>query len=304
MLTFSIGSFPVPAGQVTVLLAGLVALGVGRLVGKPQSAAEAGEKSAISAVDASTPNAEKIGKTKKPGIGATLSDMLLAALLVARLVFVLTWLDSYRHAPWSVLDVRDGGFTPWAGGVAALLVALWQGARQPLLRKPLMLGLAAGVLTWGALQGGLRLMASAESASRPSVRLTTLTGESVDLATLAAGQPLVVNLWASWCPPCRREMPVLAAAQQRETGMRFVFANQGEDAAPVLRYLAGNRLKLSTVVFDPAAALGSAVGSTALPTTLFYDATGRLVATHLGELSAASLASKLQRLRASPETSP
>lgn len=304
MLTFSIGSFPVPAGQVTVLLAGLVALGVGRMVRPPQSAAKAGEKNAISDVDACTPNAEQPVKTKTAGIGATLSDMLLAALLVARLAFVLTWLDSYRDAPWSVFDIRDGGFTPWAGVAAALLVALWQGARQPLLRKPLMLGLAAGVLTWGALQGGLRLMASAESASRPSVRLTTLTGESVDLATLAAGQPLVVNLWASWCPPCRREMPVLAAAQQRETSMRFVFANQGEDAAPVLRYLAGNRLKLSNVVFDPAAALGSAVGSTALPTTLFYDATGRLVDTHLGELSAASLASKLQRLRASPETSP
>ena len=295
MLTFSIGPFPVPVSQLTVLLAGLVALGVGRQVGQRQPAAEA---VAISDAGASTPSAETTEKAKKPGIGATLSDMLLAALLAARLVFVLTWLDSYRDAPWTLLDIRDGGFTPWAGVAAALLVALWQGARQATLRKPLILGLAAGVLTWGALQGGLRLMASAENTSRPTVRLTTLAGKSVDLATLAAGQPLVVNLWASWCPPCRREMPVLAAAQQRETGVRFVFANQGEDAAPVLRYLAGNSLKLSNVVFDPAAALGHAVGSKALPTTLFYDATGQLVDTHLGELSAASLASKLQRLRA------
>ena len=121
------------------------------------------------------------------------------------------------------------------------------------------------------------------------------------MAALAAGQPLVVNLWASWCPPCRREMPVLAAAQQRTSGVRFVFANQGEDAAAVLRYLAASNkeLQLSNVVFDPTAALGRAVGSKALPTTLFYDATGRLVDTHLGELSAASLASKLQPLRAS-----
>lgn len=301
MLTFNIGSFPVPISQLTVLLAGLVALGVGRLVGQRQPVAEA---VAISDAGASTPSAEKTGKPKKPDIGATLSDMLLAALLVARLVFVLTWLDSYRDAPWTLLDIRDGGFTPWAGVAAALLVALWQGARQATLRKPLILGLMAGVLAWSAMQGGLRLMASAENTSRPTVRLTTLTGETVDLATLSAGQPLVVNLWASWCPPCRREMPVLAAAQQRETGVRFVFANQGEDAAPVLRYLAGNSLKLSNVVFDPAAALGSAVGSKALPTTLFYDATGRLVDTHLGELSAASLASKLQRLRTRTETSP
>ena len=312
MLTFNIGPFPMPASQLAVILAGLVALGVGRLVGHRLQGAETSETSETSEtnaiggtgdVAASTAKAEKSGKLKKLGIGAILSDMLLAALLTARLVFVLTWLDSYRDAPWTLLDIRDGGFTPWAGMAAALLVALWHGARQATLRKPLIWGLVAGLLTWGALQGAMRFMSSADDALLPTARLTTLAGESVDLATLAAGQPLVVNLWASWCPPCRREMPVLAAAQQRESGVRFVFANQGEDAAPVLRYLANNRLKLSQVVFDPSAALGSAVGSSALPTTLFYDATGRLVATHLGELSAASLASKLQSLRQPPSPS-
>lgn len=306
MLTFNIGPFPLPASQLALLLAGLAALGVGRLVGQRQQSAEAGATGTAGDVAVSTASAKKSEKTKKLGIGNTLSDMLLVGLLAARGVFVLTWLDSYRDAPWSMLDVRDGGFTPWAGVVAALLVALWQGARQATLRKPLILGLAAGVLTWGALLGALRLTANADDVALPAVRLTTLTGESVDLATLADGQPLVVNLWASWCPPCRREMPVLAAAQQRESGVRFVFANQGEDAAAVLHYLAASSKgpKLSNVVFDPSAALGSAVGSKALPTTLFYDATGRRVDTHLGELSAASLASKLQPLRASIRPSP
>ena len=302
MLTFNIGPFPVPASQLAVILAGLVALGVGRLVGHRMQGAETNGTSETNAIAATGDVAAsaapgKSAKRKTLGIGAILSDMLLAALLTARLVFVLTWLDTYRGAPWTLLDIRDGGFTPWAGIAAALLVALWHGARQVTLRKPLIWGLAAGLLAWGALQGAMRVMSSADDASLPTVRLTTLAGESVDLATLAAGQPLVVNLWATWCPPCRREMPVLAAAAQRESGVRFVFANQGEDAAPVLRYLAGNRLKLSHVVFDPSAALGSAVGSSALPTTLFYDATGRLVETHLGEVSAASLASKLQSLR-------
>ena len=301
MLTFNIGPFPVAESQLALLLAGLAALGVGRWVGHRQQAAEAGATGTADYVTVPTTSAKKSEKTKKPGIGNTLSDMLLAGLLAARLVFVLNWLDSYRVAPWSMLDIRDGGFTPWAGALAALLVALWQGTRQPVLRKPLVLGLAAGALTWGALLGALRLMENPDDAALPTARLTTLAGESVDLAALADGQPLVVNLWASWCPPCRREMPVLAAAQQRTSGVRFVFANQGEDAAAVLRYLAASNkeLQLSNVVFDPTAALGRAVGSKALPTTLFYDATGRLVDTHLGELSAASLASKLQPLRAS-----
>jgi hypothetical protein len=51
-------------------------------------------------------------------------------------------------------------------------------------------------------------------------------------------------------------------------------------------------------LLDGGTLLGKAIGSTALPTTLFYDASGRLVDTHLGELSAASLAIKLQQLHA------
>ncbi|WP_146012541.1 TlpA disulfide reductase family protein, partial [Janthinobacterium sp. AD80] len=126
--------------------------------------------------------------------------------------------------------------------------------------------------------------------------LRTLDGESVSLAALAAGKPMVVNLWASWCPPCRREMPVLAAAQQARADIVFVYANQREDAAAANAFLAPSGLALRNVVLDSEAALGKAAGSSALPTTLFYDARGRLADTHLGELSDASLASKLQKI--------
>jgi len=114
---------------------------------------------------------------------------------------------------------------------------------------------------------------------------------------LAQGRPMVVNLWATWCPPCRREMPVLADAQQRESAVRFVFANQGEDRETAQRYLTAAGLELANVVIDPGARIGREIGSGSLPTTLFYDASGRLVDTHLGALSAASLASKLRSLR-------
>ncbi len=55
--------------------------------------------------------------------------------------------------------------------------------------------------------------------------------------------------------------------------------------------------ELDNVLLDSASGFGREAGSTALPTTLFYDADGRLVDTHLGELSAAALASKLNRFR-------
>ncbi|MFA5912243.1 MAG: redoxin family protein [Burkholderiales bacterium] len=258
-----------PITLLLLMLALLVAAGVGRLAGRGQ----------------------------KEGIGFILTDMLIAAALVARIAFVAAWFDTYRRAPWSMLDVRDGGFMPWAGIVAALLVATWYGWRRASLRKPLTLGLVAGTLVWGGMFGAILTMANT---SLPAASLTTLAGEPADLAKLAAGKPMVVNLWASWCPPCRREMPMLAAAQKQETGVHFVFANQGEDGTTVRRYLAAGGLDIANVLLDPGGAIGREVGSAGLPTTLFYDASGRLVDTHLGALSAATLASKLTQLRPSP----
>ena len=266
MLSVNIGPLALSSSVLLLLGAGLTAAGVGHWVGHR-------------------------GQT---GIVDTLSDMTLAGVLVARITFVALWFDTYRSAPWSMLDIRDGGFTAGAGIAAALLVAAWRGWRRPALRKPLVLGLAAGALVWATLFGALR---TAEKPALPVGVVTTLAGESTTLAALADGKPMVVNLWASWCPPCRREMPVLDAAQQRETGVTFVFVNQGEDAAAARRYLSSVQLDLANVLLDPGADLGREVGSRALPTTLFYGADGQLVDTHLGELSAASLASKLNRVR-------
>jgi thiol-disulfide isomerase/thioredoxin len=270
MLNVSIGPFSVQVSHLLILASLLAAAGVGHLAGRRQQV----------------------------GILSVLSDMAWAALLVGRVVFVALWFELYRLSPWSMLDIRDGGFSPWAMLAAALLVAVAHGWRRPALRKPLVLGLAAGAIAWAAMSAALGNFSSPPAGpALPKVAVITLAGETTNLAALAKGKPLVVNLWASWCPPCRREMPVLAAAQQREPGLTFVFANAGEDAQTALRYLNAGGLNLANVVLDPRSELGRAVGSTGLPTTLFYDAQGRLVDTHLGELSAASLASKLALLR-------
>lgn len=169
---------------------------------------------------------------------------------------------------------------------------VWRGLSA---RKRTILTLAFLVLAWQGILGGLRLM---DNPALSEMQATMLSGESTNLAALADGKPMVVNLWASWCPPCRHEMPMLAAAQQRETGVSFVFANQGENATTVQRYLSAGQLDLANVMLDRDTRLGTVAGSMALPITLFYDANGRLIDTHLGELSAAALAKKLNPLHA------
>lgn len=227
--------------------------------------------------------------------------LLLVGLLVARVSFVVRYFDLYRESPWSMLDLRDGGFLAVPGLLAGLALGLWQAWRDARLRRPLGLGLLAGVLFWSS--GHLILQALERSSRLPVQALVDLNGRPVQLADYR-GRPMVINLWATWCPPCRREMPVLAEAQQREPGVTFLFVNQGEGARTVRDYLTSQGLWLDNVLLDSGSRLGAQVGSGMLPTTLFYDAEGQQRGSHLGELSRASLAHALQRIAPDQSTVP
>jgi thiol-disulfide isomerase/thioredoxin len=165
---------------------------------------------------------------------------------------------------------------------------------KPWWRDPWVVGLAAAAIALGGISFALRMI---DNTPMPKVPLTTLEGKATDLPTLAAGKPTVVNLWATWCPPCRLELPYFAEAQRQEPGVNFIFVDQGEDAVTVERYLAAARLGLVNVLLDPGRRLSAETASTGLPLTLFYDASGRMVDTHVGALSPSMLAGKLNGLR-------
>jgi cytochrome oxidase Cu insertion factor (SCO1/SenC/PrrC family)/thiol-disulfide isomerase/thioredoxin len=103
------------------------------------------------------------------------------------------------------------------------------------------------------------------------------------------GHPVVLNEWASWCPPCRIEMPFLAAAASRYAGrVDFVGLNVRDQAPAARRFLAQHPLGYPSFA-DPdgtaAARLGPSVG---LPTTVFLDASGKVVSVHMGQYSSAA----------------
>ncbi|WP_296002058.1 TlpA disulfide reductase family protein [Rugamonas sp.] len=268
MYNITVGPLTLPTSYVLMLAALLLAIAVAHLSARP----------------------------RKLPVGAVLTDAALAGLLVGRAAFVLLWWKQYSAAPWSMIDIRDGGIAPWPALAAGLALVAWRCRRQAPLRRPLALGVAAGLLMW-QFAGGAALSSSTASARRPDLALTALSGESTTLAAAAHGKPAVVNLWASWCPPCRQEMPMLVDAQAGQADLAFIFVNQGESLAAALPFIA-QQAAMSNVLLDPRAAVGRAVGSSAMPTTLFYDAGGKLVDMHIGVLSAATLASKLEKLRA------
>ena len=246
--------------------------------------------------------AKSVGVEAEP----TLTRMLFVGLFAARLAYVWQWHEQYFDAPLSILDIRDGGWEPAAGVVAALLFGLQRAQREAGTRRPVF---AAAITTGLVLMLGSfgAVLTSTTPVPLPPLVLTSITSQPVSLAGFA-GKPTVVNLWATWCPPCVREMPVMQLAQAANPDVNIVFVNQGENAQEITRFLGRQRLTLNNVLLDPKRLTGAALGHSALPTTLFFDAQGKLTDTRIGELSQATLTQRLSNLRAAspylPATTP
>ncbi len=197
----------------------------------------------------------------QPNAAAMLLDMVFLGLLGGRVGFVVLHWRAYAADPWGVLRLGDGGFLPLVAVLVAFGWAAWRLRRWPALRRPVWAGAVAGVVCWLGLTLGMAHLQQARI-SLPALTLQSLQGQPVALAE-TAGKPVVVNLWATWCAPCRREMPIFSAAQQR----------------------------------DPDSVTAERLQVHAYPTTLFFDSRGRLQGLHMGELSAAGLQARLDALR-------
>ena len=211
----------------------------------------------------------------------------LLALVAARLGFVARYADEYLAQPLSIFNIRDGGWEPWAALVVTAVYVWWLWLRKKPVFQPLVASVALFAALW---MGGHWLVHSFSSSARalPALQLVSLAAKTQALDQLK-GQPVVINLWASWCTPCVREMPALREAQQRYPQVRFLWVNQQEKPEVALKAARGFGLPDAQVLLDTKNAMSEVAGSRALPTTLFYDAQGQLQGLRVGELSAASL---------------
>ena len=223
---------------------------------------------------------------------------LVIALVSARLVYLALHFDSYKQSIWAIFDIRDGGWWSPAGVVSSLLFVTWAMWRHALFRKALFLAYLLSVGTWGLGSGWLHYLQTSNSLEQANkISLVSFADSGTQtLPTIIASKPSVINLWASWCGPCKQEMPYFAKLQKQYPQVEFVFVNQAEKPAAIQRYLAQQSFQIKGIWLDTQGQLGPAVGSNGLPTTLFVDAKGNLVNAHFGTLNEAALDAAIQNL--------
>ena len=118
----------------------------------------------------------------------------------------------------------------------------------------------------------------------PGIELKDSDDEVASLAD-AKGKPLLVNIWATWCAPCVKELPTLQALAAEPGAPRVIAVSQ--DVAPrgsIDAFLDKNKLGELEVWHDPKMELSGALNAQVLPTTILYDASGKEVWRYVGDL--------------------
>jgi thiol-disulfide isomerase/thioredoxin len=227
-------------------------------------------------------------------IGPWSSWALFGGLVAARLGHVALHWQNFSDEPWRILAIWQGGFEAIAGFVGVLVVSLFY-VRSFKTGAAAAVAIGLGALVW---TGASQLTKATLGQPAPAIAFEQMDGAPVTFGDLA-GKPMVVNLWASWCPPCRREMPLLARTAAARSDVAFLFVNQGESSDTIRSYLARENLALSPVLLDPAARLSRHYNAPGMPTTLFLRADGTLASIHMGEISPELLSAKIDRITAS-----
>ena len=132
-----------------------------------------------------------------------------------------------------------------------------------------------------------RLDRSRAGSAAPSTGFEDPDGAPASLADFRGG-PVLVNLWATWCGPCIKELPTLQSLDQDqsldgELGVIAVSQDIGPQTS-VKAFLADKKLRDFAAFHDPDMGLTTALGVQIMPTTVLYDAEGREVWRYVGDL--------------------
>ena len=139
-----------------------------------------------------------------------------------------------------------------------------------------------------------------EGSFAPEFRLTTLDGRELRLSDFR-GSVVLLNFWATWCGPCRQEMPLFeqALGDHAESGLVVLAVNVEEGSAKVRPFV--ERLELTyTIAMDEKGAVSRRYRVRSFPTTYFIGRDGRVEGRRVGEYSRSILFGRLDQLLGEP----
>ena len=193
------------------------------------------------------------------------------------------------------------GFTSWlrrnwrdTSFLAALVVVF-----ATPLRLPVLSTLQRGLLATGLWQPALPVAPppAAAPAALPDAALYTLGGQPANLRQFS-GKVVLVNVWASWCPPCLAEMPGLQALYQQVDTAKVAIVCLSLDANPNRARALLKRRGYTLPVYFPAAPLPAPLASSSIPYTVIFAPDGQVADRHTGmaEYNTPAFRQALERL--------
>ncbi|MBQ3725370.1 MAG: TlpA family protein disulfide reductase [Oscillospiraceae bacterium] len=137
---------------------------------------------------------------------------------------------------------------------------------------------------------------TAEDYTAPDFTAYTLTGEAVRLSDYA-GKPVVINFWATWCPPCRQELPGFENAwQQYGDDVVFLMVECGGESVDEVESFIAEGGYTFPVYVDSDGSGAAAYGINAIPVTALVDAEGKVFAYQVGAVEEDSLRTAIDML--------
>jgi thiol-disulfide isomerase/thioredoxin len=173
----------------------------------------------------------------------------------------------------------------------------------------LAVGLLAGLAFIFFFAPGMKLLNQSNVSISPAVpqvnspapdfELQSLDGTPVSLSSLR-GRVVLVNFWATWCGPCRLEMPLLQDAQNRyQDKLEVLAVNNNESSQTIKSFVNDLGLRLQ-VLLDPGAKIAQQYRVRGFPTTIFIDPEGTTRYEHIGVLNQDTLNGYLADLGVTP----